>query len=280
MNFSEIKPFLRYVHYLPLDDNCSYNEVIPYDNRCFFTCRGKGQIKIGAQVYPMREGDLLLIPSGVAYHILTPQKQVTYLAVNFDYTQNFGNQTKPIPPIEAVWYNPKFRLESPEFSDSSALNGVLYLEKMHALLGKFLILEREYTKKLFHYEESISGIFLQILVECLRAIQHQKFTKSSETVDAILGLIHEQYFRPLSNHTIAEVFHLHPNYISSLIKNFTGMPLHQYLMRVRISKSVELLEEGRLSVGEIAQECGFCDIYHYSKVFRNIMGISPSGYYK
>lgn len=280
MDFSEIKPFLRYVHYLPLDESSSYNEVIPYDNRCFFVWRGSGEIKIGEQLYQMSEGALLLIPSGVAYHILSPEKDVTYLAVNFDYTQSFGAHTKPIPPTEAVWYNPKFRLESPEFSDSSVLNSVLYLEGMHSLFGKFLNLEREYTKKLFHYEESISGIFMQILVECLRAAQHQKFIKSSETVEAVLSLIHEQYFRPLSNRTIADVFHLHPNYISSLIKNFTGMPLHQYLMRVRISKSVELLEQGRLSVGEIAQECGFCDIYHYSKAFRNVMGVPPSGYYQ
>ncbi|MBQ8639733.1 MAG: helix-turn-helix transcriptional regulator [Lachnospiraceae bacterium] len=54
--------------------------------------------------------------------------------------------------------------------------------------------------------------------------------------------------------------------------------IFHYILRIRISFALEFLQNGTLSIGEISSACGFCDIYHFSKCFKSIVGITPSVY--
>ena len=52
----------------------------------------------------------------------------------------------------------------------------------------------------------------------------------------------------------------------------------QYIIDMRIRKAEKLLSEGTISVGEIAEICGFRDIHHLSRTFKTVNGISPLEY--
>ena len=58
------------------------------------------------------------------------------------------------------------------------------------------------------------------------------------------------------------------------------MTITQYRDNLRINVAKELLESGHFSVTEISIELGYCDIYHFSKIFKQIVGISPQKYIK
>lgn len=278
MKFSNIHPFVRYVHYLPIDSNSNYNETIPYDNRLFFTCFGKGQISVNGKVYDMNEGSVIIIPSGTKYRLLIPEKTVTYIAVNFDYTQENSDKQAPIPPTAVSSYNPSMKLEDVDFNDMMIFNDIVHIDEISVLSGGLLKIHKEYVNKMIYAEHIISNLFGEILLRCARALYARDFNSNSEAVNTIIGYINENFNNNLSNKQISEKFNLHPNYISKLIKVFTGMPLHRYIMHIRISKSLEMLESNTYTIAEIAEKCGFCSIYHYSKIFKKIMGVSPSKY--
>ena len=82
----------------------------------------------------------------------------------------------------------------------------------------------------------------------------------------------------ITNSSMGGVFGYHPNYISALIKKKTGMPIHQYIIYVRLLNAASLLENTALSVNEIAISCGFYDIAYFSKYFKKYFGVSPSEY--
>lgn len=278
MEFLKIQPFVRYVHYLPISKHSLYSVSIPYDNRLFFLFHGSLVIEASETVYNMNEGDVIIIPAGVKYHIMPQNQKASVIGVNFDYTQNNLDKTNPIPPTDVNMYNPEMNIETVDFSDTKALNGVLHLKGLSSLYVKFVRLEQEYSHKLIYFEHIISNILAEILIECVRASNMQKAIGSRDTITDIIAYINENYKHELTNSEIGKVFNLHPNYINKLIKIFTGMSLHQYLMQIRISHSAEMLETKTHTIGEIAEKCGFCDIYHYSKTFKKIMGISPSKY--
>ena len=55
----------------------------------------------------------------------------------------------------------------------------------------------------------------------------------------------------------------------------TGVAPHRYLMRARVAKVRKLLAESELGLAAIADEAGFSDQSHMSKVFRRLTGLTP-----
>jgi AraC family transcriptional regulator len=58
----------------------------------------------------------------------------------------------------------------------------------------------------------------------------------------------------------------------------TGYTPHNYLLKLRLDRVRELLESRTLSLTDIALECGFSSHSHLSRVFRQVLGATPSEY--
>lgn len=280
MRFENINPYLRFVRSLELDSHSSYPLNLPYDARFFYTKSGYGRIFADGSEYEMPQGSLLFIPPGTEYRLCTPEESVSYIAINFDFFRKSNSKTMPIPPDVPEIFNEKEITEKAHFSDMDTFNGVLFLKDMFSLLSRLEEIEKEYSRKLVWYESKISSIFTQVLIKCARNSSAYALADVNETAGRILNYIHVNYKNPLTNADISEIFGFHPNHISSMIKSCTGLPLHKYLINIRLERAVKLLEEGSLSVGEVAAECGFCDIYYFSKYFKSTFGKSPRAYRK
>ena len=74
---------------------------------------------------------------------------------------------------------------------------------------------------------------------------------------------------------------LDTSYLGVLFKRETGDSLNQYLMKTRIRNAENILRSGehsKIEVGKVAVQCGYDDIYYFSKQFKTMMGIPPSKY--
>lgn len=56
------------------------------------------------------------------------------------------------------------------------------------------------------------------------------------------------------------------------------MPLHRYVVRLRVEKAQQLLLTGRCNITEAAAATGFSSIHVFSKTFKAVLGLSPSAY--
>ena len=65
-----------------------------------------------------------------------------------------------------------------------------------------------------------------------------------------------------------------------VFRALTGMTPTQYITKLRMSLAARLLRDATLSVGEVAEACGYGDMFYFSRVFRREMGVSPSAYHK
>ncbi|MCK5735095.1 MAG: helix-turn-helix transcriptional regulator, partial [Spirochaetaceae bacterium] len=66
-----------------------------------------------------------------------------------------------------------------------------------------------------------------------------------------------------------------PTYFSRLFKEEAGQSFKIYLNNLRIDEAKNLLSETTLPLIEIASRVGFEDQSYFSRVFRNVVGISP-----
>lgn len=78
----------------------------------------------------------------------------------------------------------------------------------------------------------------------------------------------------------ANFAHMETTYFSKCFKSATGEGFQDYLTKVRLRKAEQLLEHSNLSIGGIAEACGFSTGKYFSDVFRRKKGCSPSQYRK
>jgi YesN/AraC family two-component response regulator len=67
-------------------------------------------------------------------------------------------------------------------------------------------------------------------------------------------------------------------YLCKRFKKFIGLNFTDYLARLRIEKSKNLLLNPNLNVSEIAYEIGFQSLTHFNRVFKKVLGQSPTKY--
>ena len=78
--------------------------------------------------------------------------------------------------------------------------------------------------------------------------------------------------------SIAEQACLEPRTFLRRFVKATGMKPTEYQQRLRISRAREMLEFSRASVSKVASSIGYEDVAGFRRVFRKIMGLTPSDY--
>jgi AraC family transcriptional regulator len=75
---------------------------------------------------------------------------------------------------------------------------------------------------------------------------------------------------------VAAAAGLSPFHFARLFRSTTGITPHRYLMLARVERAKAMLLQCDRTMTEIATEAGFSDQSHMSKVFRRLMGCSPT----
>jgi AraC-like DNA-binding protein/ligand-binding sensor protein len=90
--------------------------------------------------------------------------------------------------------------------------------------------------------------------------------------------IAEHQTEELSLDQVAKSVHTSKFYFCKLFKKATGVNFTDYLSRVRTERAKNLLLNPNLRVSEIAYEVGFQSLTHFNRVFKRILGQSPTEY--
>ena len=94
-------------------------------------------------------------------------------------------------------------------------------------------------------------------------------------VVAMLRHILENLSEPLRAEDVAKVVGLHPNYALNLFGDVMRVPMHKFVVRMRLIRARHLLFEGSLSIENVAYESGFSALSQFYVQFRNAYGLTP-----
>ncbi len=68
------------------------------------------------------------------------------------------------------------------------------------------------------------------------------------------------------------------SHFSRCFKRSVGVSPYRYLMQQRVERAKRLLERQAMSISAVALECGFANQTHLTKVFRQMVGVTPKAY--
>lgn len=157
------------------------------------------------------------------------------------------------------------------------------------ILGCFQEIREELTHSVDKHSKSILVANLEVFLNhCLRFYDRQFITREDANKDALSRFeqLLDAYFEsdkpqmvglPSVQH-FAEQLHLSANYFGDLIKKETGKSAQEYIQLKTIDKAKDKLYNPEKSVNEVAYELGFKYPHHFSRMFKKVVGCSPTDY--
>lgn len=111
-------------------------------------------------------------------------------------------------------------------------------------------------------------------------IIYKRSIEEKNEIQAVLNYIERNYPRGVTLEEAAEYVHLSPHYLSKLFKKELQVNFVNYVMERRIELAKELLEHTDMPVLNIALELSYQEHNYFSKVFKKVVGVTPSEYRK
>ena len=140
-----------------------------------------------------------------------------------------------------------------------------------------------FSGKVVTQKEHDSAVkLLTIFAQHLAMLSNQVFIQQENSEPPVItkarAYIQEHQTEDLNLSQVAKAVNMSSYYFCKMFKKVTGINFTDYVARVRIEKSKNLLLNPNLRVSEIAFEVGFQSLTHFNRVFKKILGQSPTEY--
>ena len=215
---------------------------------------GQAVYTINRQKYLAEEGDLLCIPAGSERSAgsSTPSDFECYAANFCLRTMNGQDSVVPLPILSSVGLHPE-------------------------IISLYSKLNDEYVARVLGFEMRVRALFMLIIQRFMEMLVYNvDIYQYDPRVKSAIRYITENYADPLSIASVAAKVSLNPVYFGTLFKKETKTSFRDYLNTIRINQAEDMLRAGKWNVTEAAQNCGFTDVFYFSRLFKKHKGIPPS----
>ena len=138
------------------------------------------------------------------------------------------------------------------------------------------------TRVLSRKEHEAVVQLLAIFAQHISMLSNQIVVRQENAEPPIIArakeFIREHQAEDLSLGQVAKAVNTSAFYFCKMFKKITGVNFTDYVSRVRIEKAKGLLLNPNLRVSEIAYEVGFQSLTHFNRVFKRLLGQSPTEY--
>ena len=221
-----------------------------------YVAGGHGQLKLDGTEYRLEPGGIFSYGPGIAHEIVTDKKQplVKYFidffgldSVRVLTATNLkpGTVASVFPPGEIV---PLF--------DEIIRNGRRGTPGAAAICARLL-----------------EGLVLK-LAEARAPLPGQE-TQAFATYQHCREHIQRHFLRLRAVAQVAEECHLDDTYLCRLFQRYDHQSPYRWLVQLKMNHAAERLQLPGAMVKQVAEEAGFANQFHFSRVFKSVFGIPP-----
>ncbi len=258
---------------LPLHKNPGLEIVYIKRGNLILACDGDQEIIMPESVYftlPWQEhGSTRLFESGHDIH---------FIVIKLTQTKLADQTTIQFPPEIAF----------DEKTDQSILHLLCNCSRhtwpasalMRILMPEILA---ELTRPGAFHTPRIHTLLKQIILELTRTIEHgtpntANPNQSAWRLNPLLKTLDQHYGEKWTLESMAKQTGLKRSQLNELFKYATGESPLNYLISLRILKSMNMIQETTRSITDIALDCGFSSSQHFTNTFKKKTGQTPMKY--
>ncbi len=254
--------------------------MVRYGLYALFLKQGEGcSVRYGREKYDYQAGTIVTFAPGQT--------------VNVEWRRNL-----PMPPSRALLFHPDLiygtplgkKIQGYAFFDYSQREALHVSDRERAIIMGLLdqiCMEMEHPVD--HHSQTLITDAISLLLDyCMRYYDRQFITRHKVCSDIFSAFEQQvkEYFK--DGHAeragiptvayFADRANLSTSYFGDLIKKEAGMTAQSYIQDAVIGQSKQLLMERRLTINEIAYRLGFQYPQHFTRLFKNKVGMTPNQY--
>lgn len=242
------------------------------------TIHGGYGVIVGEQKYSLKEGDIIILNSGVVHSLEAPVTGERVILQFNDYLlyslKEMETLLTLLPPV----------LHLSEDNDPQRLYSFVK-RSMDAIVV-------EYGQEKTFFEAVIYARLIEIFVHLGRGatwgkrnvknteIDNSPLKKKEymETIMSACNYINQHFQEPITLEEVAAISGFSHYHFTRIFKQCMHMTFYEYLNQKRIARAEKLLTTTDQSVTDIAMNSGFSSISSFNRTFKSIKGCSPTVY--
>ena len=257
----------RYSRDMVLTPHCHYSIEV----NCFRS--GRGTYSVAERTWEIRPGAVFVFGSNVIHRItsIDPDEALDVLKVHFS------------PSI--LWENPGFAHFDEIFFRTSGYTVIApdsaYQASIRATLAAMV---EESEARAYLWEDSMTSRLFLLCTAIARHIRQNESQLTREqyrsdnhfAISATIEYINQNLGTSLNIDQLARMAKMSKNSYLLWFKHFNGVSPYSYIQSKRVLKAIDLLKQQKMTVTQVAFECGYNNTVSFNKAFKKVMGCTPS----
>lgn len=231
------------------------------DNLMIYCLDGRGELTVENETCKVHAGDLIVLPEGVSHAYKASEKAPWTI-----YWVHFSGE------------------KAADFIDYLAIPGnhfVLPLGIHSGLVGDYEMLLESLQSSFsltasVHASNLLRGILTKIVQ--LQTLSRQRKVAHNFNIEHIHSLMQARLHEQLDLDAFAKAANISKYHFVKKYKQLTGTTPINHFIHLKIERACHLLDMTTKSINEISYAVGYEDAYYFSRIFKKIMGLSPSQY--
>ncbi len=229
----------------------------------FIVTSGSGKLMYGGREYELKAGSCVFINCKKPYAHTTNPDDLWHLS----WCHFHGNS---LPSIYDKYCE---RGGRPAFDpDNASVSGFTQV------LDSLMITARssDYMRDMI-INEQLSRLIRLIMSHSWHP-EVKKSAPKRASVAEVKEYLDQHYAEKLTLDDLGNRFFIDKFYLTKTFRNQFGLPISTYILNIRITKAKQLLRFSEKTVEQIGMEVGIDNPAYFSRVFKNIEGVSPKTY--
>lgn len=230
--------------------------------------------------------ELYFLEAGARHHIMQDciyKTEVGDFMIFAPYVMHRSFCEKDVPFRRIVLYFTEDVIHFPELlAMLKGASGLYHPTPKVSSSVRFMLealLQEQYEDSPLHYA-SMETLLNSLLITIIQSVSISEKPEIKSRMSKVIEYIEANFRKDLHLCDIAAEFYLSESYLCHEFKKYTNRTIIQYINTTRILNAQRLIMETNMNFTAIAQYTGFSSLTHFNRIFKSIVGMSPSQFRK